>query len=902
MALSPGTRLGPYEILSFLGAGGMGEVYRARDTRLDRTVAIKILPSADPELKARFEREAKAIAALTHPHICTLYDVGHEHETDYLVMEYLDGQTLAARLQRGPLQLTDVLKHAIEITDALDKAHRAGVIHRDLKPGNIMLTKGGAKLLDFGLAKLRPGQSGAIAGMTAVMTQSAPLTGRGSIVGTLQYMAPEQLEGRDADERSDLFALGTVLYEMVTGRKAFQGSNAASVIAAIMAGEPPVAELKTLSPPGLEHLVKTCLAKNPEERRQTAHDVVLQLEWIAGSHDGPATRSVRAGRPGWRWVAAAVALFAVSSGVTWYFTTRERVRPAISVSILPPDNAPYEDVPAISPDGSRLAFSARGPSGQTVLWIRQMDTSTSVPISGTATARDPFWSPDSRFVGFFAQGKMKRVSAEPGSAALPVQTLADAPDPKGGTWSPDGVIVFARNVEDGLYRVPAAGGEVTPLTTIDRGRRENSHRWPQFLPDGRHVLFLARSSVPQYQGIYVGIPGSNDRKLLLRTPLNALVAGVPEPALPGRLFSTARGYLLFVREQTFVAQPFDLDRLELSGEPHPIAESVGTYTNRGMFSVSANGSLAYRTVTSERDQPQPSWFDRDGKLLGTAATSGGKPRLSPDGSRLALGRLDPRSGAGDVWLEDLPRGVSTRLTSHPGFDWTPIWSPDGNRIVFASNREGTMDLYEKTVSGSEPERPLLKSDKRKTPTDWSRDGQFILFDLEDPATGWDLAAVPMNGDRKPFPILQSEFNETQGALSPDGKWLAYTSDETGGSQVYVQPFSGRPVSNGSEDRSSRKWRISADGGVQPRWRSDGRELFYLSVDRKIVSVSVKTGPAFEPGKATPLFTSTLLPDPTFAAYDVTPDGTRLLIPVSGDRQPAPLTLLLNWTAAVNRGR
>ena len=343
----------------------------------------------------------------------------------------------------------------IEIADALDKAHRAGVIHRDLKPGNIMLTRGGAKLLDFGLAKLRPAHADGLAGMTGVVTQSTPLTGRGSIVGTLQYMAPEQLEGKDADERSDLFALGTVLYEMVTGRKAFEGGSAASVIAAIMAAEPPIAELRKLSPPGLEHLVKTCLAKSPEDRRQTAHDVVLELQWIAGTHDEPAIPAVRTGRPGWRWLAAAVVLLGVSSGLTRYFTPHEPTRQAMSVSILPPDNAPYEDFAAISPDGSRLVFSARGPPGQSVLWIRQLEASTSVPISGTATARDPFWSPDSRSVGFFAQGKMKRVSAEPGSAASPVQTLADAPDPRGGTWSPEGVIVFARNIEDGLYRVPA---------------------------------------------------------------------------------------------------------------------------------------------------------------------------------------------------------------------------------------------------------------------------------------------------------------------------------------------------------------------------------------------------------------------------------------------------------------
>jgi eukaryotic-like serine/threonine-protein kinase len=893
MSLSVGTRLGPYEILALIGAGGMGEVYRARDTRLGRTVAIKILPSLNANLKARFAREANVIASISHRNICTLYDVGQQGAIDYLVMEHLEGQTLAARLEHGPLKFPDVLKYATEIAEGLDAAHRAGVIHRDLKPANIMLTSGGAKLLDFGVAKLRLSDTSELAAISTV-ADSPPLTRCGTIIGTPQYMAPEQLEGKEADARSDLFALGAILYEMVTGRKAFQGGSPASLIAAIMSAEPAIAELEKLSPPGFDNLVRTCLIKSPDDRRQTAHDVVLDLQWIAKrSADSIVASPARDRR--WPWIAAGIVLVSVTAGMTRYLTTNNSSQPSIRVSILPPENEEPVSFPAISPDGSRLVFCARLNSGEPILWIRALSASTFVLIPGTEGARDPFWSPDSRSIGFFANGKLKTVGAELGAGPPSVQTLADAPQPRGGTWSPDGTIVFARNIEDGLYRVPASGGDVTAVTTLDRRKLENSHRWPQFFPDGRHLLFLSRSASVD-QGIYAGTPGSSYWKLLLRTPLNALVVSAPKRAAPWDVMRGGRGYLIFMREQTALAQPFDLVRLELTGEPSPIAEAVGTDINRGMFSVSTNSTLAYRSRT---DDLRFGWFDRTGRLLEALESAAGEyPRLSADSKHIAFDRVDAQSVAGDIWIDDVSRGIATRLTFHPAYDWTPVWAPDGTRVAFASNRDGAMDLYTKSIRAAESEQQVFKSAKRKIPTDWcrSQEGEFLVFQQEDAATGWDLWALPMAGDRRPFPILASRFNETQGAVSPDGKWLAYRSDETGSDQVYIQPFTKLTSTGVNSHGSIGKVRLSANGGVQPRWQGDGKQLFYVGSDRRMMSVRIRTVPSFEAAMAVPLFTTTI--PALYQGYDVTLDGSRFLAPVSGDQRPAPLTLLLNWTHAL----
>jgi serine/threonine protein kinase len=890
MALSTGALLGPYQILGALGSGGMGEVYRARDTRLGRTVAIKILPAADVDLKARFAREARAIAALTHPHICTLYDVGHQDGTDYLVMEDLDGETLAARLRRGPSAAGDVLKHAIEIAAALAAAHRAGIVHRDLKPANIMLTSSGAKLLDFGVAKLRPAGKAGLAGMAATVSGSTPLTADGLIIGTPQYMAPEQLEGRDADSRSDLFAFGAIVYEMATGHRAFAGGTAASVIGAIMSAEPRLDELRTRTSGALEHLVKTCLLKNPEERRQTAHDVLLELEWIAEQRSG-APEPRRGGRRHWIWIVPVAALVLVAVALTPGVIGRNSPSTSMRVTLLPPGPEPPNSFPAISPDGTRVAFTAYRPSNETVLWIRPLESEAAVSIPGTDGAFLPFWSPNGRSVGFFAGGKLKTVPADLQTAAPPVQTLADAPDARGGTWSQDGRIVFARNIEDGLYAVPASGGEVTAVTTLNRTAKENSHRWPQFLPDGRRLLYLARSADPNNQGIYVGTPGASDWQLVLRTAVNAMVAASLRQTQGLRLRRGTEHHLLFLREETLMAQPFDLERLQLQSEPFPIAQSIGIAINRGQFSVSNNALLVYRGMSAPPRRLV--YFDRQGhRLPGGTDRFATFPRISRDGKQVAFVSVDPGPATGDIWIEDVGRRIANRLTSHQAFEWIPIWAPQGDRVAFGSNRNGVMDLYEKMVGAAEQEHLLLESKERKIPTHWSNDGSVLLYQQETAGYGWDLWAL-LRDSRRAFPLLQSRFNETQGALSPDGKWLAYTSDETGEPQVYLRPYPG-PSTGVEKQVSDTSRRLSSDGGDQPRWRADGKELFYLGADGKVMALFDKNGPPFVDAAAAPLFAIAARRSAD-QQFDVSGDGLRFVAALPSEESVSPLTLLINWS-------
>ena len=892
MLLPRGTRLGPYEIQSTIGAGGMGEVYRARDTRLDRTVAIKILPenlTGTPELHLRFEREARAISGLNHPHICTLHDIGHQDGIDFLVMEYLEGETLAKRLERGPLSAQELSRIATEIADALDRAHRQGVIHRDLKPGNIMLTKAGTKLLDFGLAKTALAPVGGE--LSSSPTLSQPLTECGTLVGTLQYMSPEQLEGKEADARSDIFAFGGVLYEMATGRKAFEGNSQASVIAAILEREPPpISSLQPCFPPALEHVVRTCLCKDPDERWQTAHDVLLQLKWIceAGSQTGLPVPVIARGRfrQNLGWLAAAlclsVLLIVLPLNIGYFHRNGSGPR-AIRFSIPAPQGTTFDLPLGLSPDGRNLVFVAVS-GGKNQLWVRPIDSLESRLLSGTEEATFPFWSPDSRFIGFFAEGRLKKIELSTGT----VQTLAieSVPDPRGATWSQAGVILYSPNTVSPLYRIPASGGEATPATELDPSTGEMSHRWPQFLPDGQHFLYFAFTPGRENEAVYVGSLGSKDRQRILLAASEALYA--------------PPGYLLFVRENTLMAQPFDPSKLRLTGEPIPIASGIvpegeSGPTNYAAFSVAQNGTLAYRPGAGALTQL--AWFDRHGKPLGRLGSPGSydEPELSPDGNEVVVEQDDPQLRSRDLMLVELSHGTFSRFSFHStSAHFTPVWSPDGSRIAFSSNPSGVLNLYWKPSSGAGSEEPLLASAASKLVDSWSLDGRFLLFESQDPKTAFDLWVLPLTGDRKPWVFLQTPFNEAHASFSPDGRWVAYVSDESGRAEVYVRSF---PKPTG-------KWQVSTEGGDQPRWRHDGHELFYLAPNQKMMAVAMIPGPAFKHGPPQAMFDirvrRTGLTD-SRAHYTVTRDGQRFLVNILAEGpNSSGIAIVVDWTAELKK--
>ena len=887
MPLGAGVRLGPYEITSPLGAGGMGEVYRARDTRLDRTVAIKVLPAhlaASPERRQRFEREARAISALTHPHICVLHDVGRHDGIDFLVMEYLEGETLTDRLKRGALPLEQVLRYGVEIAGALDQAHRHGIVHRDLKPGNVMLTKSGAKLLDFGLAKLRAPDTpvSAASELSALPTGDKPLTAEGSIVGTFQYMAPEQLEGKEPDARTDIFAFGAVLHEMATGQRAFKGKSQASLIAAILASEPPpISRLQPLTPPALDRVVATCLAKDPDERWQSAHDLLKEMTWV---RDGGSTAAapvvaqrVRPERIAWAAAAMAAGLTGLSVSL-WRDANREPPR-TLQSSLLPPAKVTFNflDGPAVlSPDGRRVAFVAHGADGRNLVWVRPLNGPTAQSLAGTERATYPFWSADSRSLGFFADGKLKRIDASGG----PPQVVCDAPSGRGGAWNRDGVIVFSGRPGIGLSRVSASGDVPTVATELDASRDETSHRWPFFLPDGRHFLYTALAAVTPTpaDAIFVGALGSNERQRLVDVVRSNAIYAPP-------------GYLLFAREGALVAQPFDAKQRQFTGDAVVVADQVQTFSPvaSAAFSTSENGMLAYQAGAGG-EPSQLVWLDRAGRQTETGLAPGpiDSPRLSHDGRRVAY-HVEDRQERGDIWIYDLARRVSNRFTFDPANDFDPVWSPDDTRLVFSSNRRDRGDLYLKAASGAGADELLFASGKRKIATDWSRDGRHVLFSEFDPTTRQDLWSLSMP-DGKATVVLQTEFFESGGALSPDGRWMAYHSDEAGRQEVYVQPFPG----------PGPKWRISREGGTWARWRGDGKELFFIADDRKLMVVEVTAGSTFGAGDPNPLF-ATRCKRSFSREYDVTSDGQRFLVNNTlAEESAASITLVQNWHAELKR--
>jgi serine/threonine protein kinase/Tol biopolymer transport system component len=872
MTLATGSRLGPYEILSPLGAGGMGEVYKARDTRLDRTVAVKVLAehlSSQPELRARFEREARTISTLDHPHICVLHDVGRQDGVDYLVMEYLEGETLGQRLQRGHLPLAQVLLHASEIAAALDRAHRAGVVHRDLKPGNVMLTRSGAKLLDFGLAKLRKDDaSDEPSSKVATLTGQDPLTGKGTLLGTFRYMAPEQLEGKDADARSDIFAFGSVLYEMATGQRAFDATSQASLIAAILDKDPPpIASLVPMTPPALDRLVRGCLAKNPDDRWQSAHDVQLALKWVEeadGASPAAAAGGLLQNRKRWAWGLAAILLAIVTPPVVRQLAPRPESPRLVRAIISPTLPTTFEDAdaPVISPDGRLLAFTGQV-GGKRSLWVRALDSQSARSLPDTDRALQPFWSPDSRSIGFFTSDlKLKRVAASGG----PVLTLAGAAERvgvynTGGTWNRAGVILFG--AADGpILRTSESGGAATPLTVLDKAAGDRSHRLPHFLPDGRHFLYVVESADRQRAGVHVGSLESSQTKRVLD--------------VPSTVWYSPPGYLLFLREGALMTQRFDATRLLTTGEPSSVAPQVLSNFGSAAFSVSMNGVLAYRAPTEEA---RLAWFGREGRRgahVGERAPFS-QIDLSPDERRVAaqIGR--------DVWLVDLNSGIHSRLTFDPAQSLDPVWSPDGRRVLFA-RRKGHYNLFAKTIDSGQ-EEVVFESDEDKYPEDWSGDGRFILYGTYG---GITLYALPL-GDRKPVQLVDSAFWKNEFHFSPDGRWIAYNSEESGRMEIHLASF---------PDFGNRR-QVSNGGGVQALWRGDGRELFYLGLDARMMTVDVKVGPVLETGVPRALFQTRIPVRPWADQYCVTRDGQRFLV-IEPPDEPGAIELVLNWTAALER--
>jgi Tol biopolymer transport system component len=891
MTLASGSKLGPYEIVGPLGAGGMGEVYRARDTRLDRTVAIKILPvglSNDPVRKQRFEREAKTISSLNHPHICVLYDIGHQDGVDFLVMECVEGETLAKRLEKGPLPLEQVLKYGAQIADALDKAHRRGVVHRDLKPGNIVLAATGSKLLDFGLAKpVSPLANGVT--LTAA-TPRAAVTEEGTIVGTFQYMSPEQVEGKEVDGRSDIFSLGAVLYEMVTGQTAFAGKSQFSVASAILEKEPdPISAVKPMTPPAVDHAIRRCLAKDPEERWQAARDLALELKWIGESRSDaealtPAVRrKISRERTGWvlaLLVTLGAALFAFA-----YFRKAPAAARVVCSTIPPPEgggfvfNGPIGGA-FLSPDGRNVAFIAR--LGKAVqIWVRPLDSFEARPLAGTEDASFAFWSPDSRNLGFFAQGKLKRIVVAGG----PPQTLCDADSSRGASWSPRDIIIFARTNGE-ILSLPASGGTPQRVTTLDASRHEGTHRWPFFLPDGNHFLFMAAllGPISEDNVFYVGSLDKKETRILFHgsSPI-----------------AYASEHVLYLAGNVLMARPFDPVKLEFKGEAVPLAERVqfDPLFSNAIFSVSQTGLLLYQQGKGVVAHSLV-MLDRNGNRVRNLGESspGSTPRFSPDGKNLAYDLISPSTGTVDLWMVDLSSGSRIRLASDALnlATHSAVWSRDGTRLAYSSLKSGKRAIYIKAINQIAQEKELWEAsdDTFAGALDWTPDGKFLILAERPIRTGVQrISLLQVAGGNAAEPLLEAKgANVDSGQVSPDGRWIAYRSDESGKNEIYVSSF----------PKPAGKLQVSTGGGITPRWRADGRELYYLAPDKRLMAAAVKeTGALLQLGSVQPLFEmfqTMFLTAAGVGQYDVTRDGIRFVVDsVNTDESAAPLSLVLNWT-------
>jgi serine/threonine protein kinase/Tol biopolymer transport system component len=881
VTLSAGTRLGPYEIVAPIGAGGMGEVYKAKDTRLERSVAIKVLPqhlSASPEVRQRFEREAKTISQLSHSHICALYDVGNQDGVEYLVMELLEGETLSDRLGKGALPLEQTLRFAAEIADALDKAHRQGIVHRDLKPGNVMLTKSGVKLLDFGLAKaMAPPVQSAVTSLPTVMGSREPnLTQEGTILGTFQYMAPEQLEGREADARTDIFAFGCVLYEMATGRKAFSGASQASLISSIMKEEPaPISSVAPMTPPALERVVKRCLAKDPEDRWQNAADLKSELKWIAegGSQSGVpapvAASSARRRSAVAPWTAALVlAALGFAAGRFLHHAPDTAVTRS-SIDLPPQMELDRWSSLALSPDGATLAFAATGSEGKRQLWVRRMDSFAVQPLPGTDDATGPFWSPDSRSIGFFADGKVKRVPAGAGA----VLTICDAADGRGGSWSVDDVIVFAPSPFSGLSKVPAVGGVAQPVTRVEAAGA--THRLPFFLPGGKRLLY--------FSGAQGGSAETNSIQALdLATGKSTLVA---RENSEGRFVEP--GYLVFVREGNLLAQPFDPAALKTTGPAVPVAEGVAFEAFRwiGNFTFSNAGRLVFQSNEAVR-KARLTWFDLDGKELGAVGEAANffTVALSPDAGRVAATVLGSRNARPELRLYDLERGAGSRFTFGDQGANFPVWSPDGRQIGYGDVGQG---IRIKPADGGSEGKVVLAQKANIWPLSWSPDAKRMLLRIQDARGGGvNLYDFPLEGEPQPRLLFATDPNEfVNGAISPDGKWLLYTSNETGRQEVYVVPYPGL----------GEKRQVSTSGGTAGHWLGERSILYRQPPEGKLFAVDLEaTGDSLRLAAPRPVFGNKV---PPRGPFDVTRDGKRLLIAVpSDDSSSAQIRFVSDWHA------
>jgi Tol biopolymer transport system component len=884
MTLAAGTRLGPYEVLSPLGAGGMGEVYRARDTRLGREVAVKVLPgelSEDRDRLARFEGEARSASALNHPNIVTIYDVGESEAGPYIAMELVVGSTLRQLLAEASLPIKRVLQIAAQAADGLARAHAAGIVHRDLKPENLIVGKDGfVKILDFGLAKLIPPDVENVSAIETATQRTQP----GGVVGTAVYMSPEQAAGKPVDFRSDQFSFGSILYEMATGQRPFRKDTAAETLAAILREEPePIGSVNPQCPAPLRWIAERCLAKDPEERYASTRDLARDLATLRDrmSDSGLAFAAVP-GMPRARralpWALAAAALLALAAVLALPQTRRAAPETRVlrfSVAIPPGATFHSSEIAtnsAISPDGRRLVLRVER-HGRTSLSLQPLDGFGSTPLAGTEDASSPFWSPDGRFIGFFAEGKLKKVPADGG----PPVALCDALREGNGSWGRDGTILFGEiGSAPGIYAVSADGENRRRVTVPDKAHPGEVHFWPHFLPDGRRFLYVAvmPGAEEKPHEVRLGELGSN------RTAVIGPIASRVEYASPG--------YLLFVREGSLLAQPFDAAAARLSGEASQLVDRLYYFfgpANAG-FSVSHAGVLAYEMG---RRSSRLSWYDRGGHETSAVVPEGevGGVRLSPDGKKLAVDIMNRRTGTSGIWVYQLERNVPTRLTLAPSEESHPVWSPDSRHIVFRSDRHGPPDLYEIEAGSPGGEKPFLELPGAKRAEDWSPDGRFLAYTEGNRKTGEDIWLLPLEGPRKPVAFLQTRFEEAEPRFSPDGRFLAYTSDESGETEIYVA----------LREDAGRRARISTGGGHAPRWRRDGRELFYLGPDSRLMAVPVRLGPSVEAGVPVPLFRF----ESGVFDYDVGPGGDRFVastpIVATGD---SPLRVVVGWPSLVRR--